>query len=114
MVTLYLNFLAGGHLPLLTYYYCKTHPLSRLSVPIVFTGNADIVTVDCASGHEVRTTHVNQKIRKLLAVGSRFALALLPFFDASYRNLIVIDLVEKKVVGGCTVPHSKYARYLDE
>jgi len=70
-------------------------------------GNADIVTVDCASGHEVRTTHVNQKIRKLLAVGSRFALALLPFFDASYRNLIVIDLVEKKVVGGCTVPHSK-------
>jgi len=70
-------------------------------------GNADIVTVDCSSGNEMSTTHVNQKIRKLLAVGSRFALALLPFFDASYKNLIVIDLHEKKVVGGCTVPHSK-------
>ena len=56
---------------------------------------------------KVSTTHVNQKIRKLLAVGRRFALALLPFFDAAHKNLVVVDLEEKRVVGGCTVPHSK-------
>lgn len=81
---------------------------NQLTTVPFLAGNADIVTVDCSSGNEMSTTHVNQKIRKLLAVGSRFALALLPFFDASYKNLIVIDLHEKKVVGGCTVPHSKY------
>ena len=79
----------------------------RLLFEAATVGNADIVTVDCASGDEVSTTHVNQKIRKLLAVGRRFALALLPFFDASHKNLIVVDLHEKRVVGGCTVPHSK-------
>lgn len=73
----------------------------------VCSGNADIVTIDCTTGSVVRSMHVNQKIRKLLGVGDRFALLLLPYFDTRYKNLIVIDLMDKKILGGCTVPHSK-------
>ena len=32
----------------------------------------------------VNSIHINQKIRKLLAIGERFALILLPYVDARY------------------------------
>ena len=70
-------------------------------------GDADIVTVDMASGRLCRSVHINQKIRKLLAVGERFALVLLPYVDAKYKNLAIIDLEERRLIGGCTVPHSR-------
>lgn len=52
--------------------------------------------------------HVNKKVRKLLAVGERFALTLMPYVSTTYQNLAVIDLLEKRIVGGCTVPHSRF------
>ena len=70
-------------------------------------GYADIVSMDSRTGRVVDSTHVNQKIRKLLAVGKRYALLLLPYFDSRHKNLVVVDLVKKRSVGGCTVPHSK-------
>ena len=76
----------------------------------LISGDADIVTVDLTNGRVLRTIHVNQKIRKLLAVGERFALALLPYFNAKYKNLVVVDLHDKRVIGGCTVPHSRSVR----
>ncbi len=66
------------------------------------------MTVDVHSGKLIRSFHINQKVRKLLAVGERFALALLPFVDSKYKNLVVIDLREKKIIGGCSVPHSRH------
>ncbi len=75
---------------------------------ISISGDADIITVDATSGRMLNGVHINQKVRKLLAVGERYALVLLPFVDAKlYKNLAVIDLVEKRIVGGCTVPHSR-------
>ena len=50
---------------------------------------------------------MNQKIRKLLASGERFAVLLLPYLDSKYKNLAVVDLVEGHIVGGATVPHSR-------
>ena len=35
----------------------------------------------------VGSVHINQKIRKLLAIGRRFAVILLPFADSKYKNL---------------------------
>ena len=35
----------------------------------------------------VQNVHVNQKIRKLLAIGKRFAVVLLPYVDNKYKNL---------------------------
>jgi len=42
-------------------------------------------------------------------VNYRYALALLPYVDSAaiYRNLVVIDIKEKRILGGCTVPHSR-------
>lgn len=40
-------------------------------------GDADIVTVDPKTGRVLRSVHINQKIRKLLLVGGRFAIVLL-------------------------------------
>ena len=51
--------------------------------------------------------HINQKIRKLLAVGEKYALILLPYVNGRYQNLAVVDLNERKIIGGCTVPHSR-------
>ena len=51
--------------------------------------------------------HINQKIRKLLAVGVKYALILLPYVSPTCQNLAVVDLFKKKIVGGCTVPHSR-------
>ncbi len=35
----------------------------------------------------LQNVHVNQKIRKLLAIGKRFAVVLLPYVDNKYKNL---------------------------
>ena len=47
-------------------------------------GDADLVIADANTGQIVNSIHINQKIRKLLAVGERFALILLPYVDARY------------------------------
>ena len=60
-------------------------------------GDADIVILDANTGKVVQNVHVNQKIRKLLAIGSRFAVLLLPYVDNKYKNLAVVDL-EKVVI----------------
>ena len=39
------------------------------------------------SGQLVQSVHINQKIRKLLAIGSRFAIILLPYVDSKFKNL---------------------------
>lgn len=70
-------------------------------------GDADIVTIDAGSGLLVQSVHINQKIRKLLAIGSRFAMVLLPYVDSKFKNLVVVDLRLEKIVGGCTIPHSR-------
>jgi F-box/WD-40 domain protein 2 len=70
-------------------------------------GDADIVILDANTGKVVHNVHVNQKIRKLLAIGSRYAVLLLPFVDNKYKNLAVVDLVRREIVGGATVPHSR-------
>lgn len=70
-------------------------------------GDADIVILDANTGKVVHNVHVNQKIRKLLAIGSRFAVLLLPFVDNKYKNLAVVDLARREIVGGATVPHSR-------
>ena len=48
-------------------------------------GDADIVILDANTEKVVHNVHVNQKIRKLLAIGSRYAV-LLPFVDNKYKN----------------------------
>ena len=70
-------------------------------------GDADIVILDANTGKVVQNVHVNQKIRKLLAIGSRFAVLLLPVVDNKYKNLAVVDLHRREVVGGAVVPHSR-------
>ena len=70
-------------------------------------GDADIVILSAETGKVERSVHVNQKIRKLLAIGERFAVLLLPYLDSKYKNLAVVDLVEGHIVGGATVPHSR-------
>jgi len=70
-------------------------------------GDADIVILDANTGKVVHNVHVNQKIRKLLAIGSRYAVLLLPYVDNKYKNLAVVDLVKREIVGGATVPHSR-------
>ena len=76
-------------------------------------GDADIVILDANSGKVVQNVHVNQKIRKLLAIGSRFAVVLLPYVDNKYKNLAVVDLERRELVGGVVVPHSRQAEYSD-
>jgi len=70
-------------------------------------GDADIVTINAGNGKVTQSVHINQKIRKLLAIGSRFAVLLLPYVDSKYKNLAIVDLQRREVVGGCTVPHSR-------
>jgi len=70
-------------------------------------GDADIVILDANTGKVIQSVHVNQKIRKLLAIGSRFAVLLLPCVDNKYKNLAVVDLERRQIVGGAVVPHSR-------
>ena len=70
-------------------------------------GDADIVILDANTGRSISTIHINQKIRKLLAIGSRFAVLLLPYVDNKYKNLAVVDLAKREIVGGAVVPHSR-------
>jgi len=70
-------------------------------------GDADIVIANANDGKTRRTIHVNKKVRKLLGIGTRFALLLLPYVDNRYKNVVVVDLREKKILGGFTVPHSR-------
>ena len=70
-------------------------------------GDADIVILDANTGKVVQSIHVNQKIRKLLAIGSRFAVLLLPCVDNKYKNLAVVDLERRQIIGGAVVPHSR-------
>ena len=70
-------------------------------------GDADIVLANANDGQIRKTIHVNKKVRKLLGIGERFALLLLPYVDNRYRNVVVVDLKEKKIIGGFTVPHSR-------
>eukprot|EP00095_Tigriopus_kingsejongensis_P009076 maker-scaffold742_size103727-snap-gene-0.17 protein:Tk09076 transcript:maker-scaffold742_size103727-snap-gene-0.17-mRNA-1 annotation:"f-box wd repeat-containing protein 2" len=69
-------------------------------------GDADIISVCAETGAIKRSIHINQKIRKLLSVGRRFALVLLPYVDNKYKNLGIIDLESRKLIGGATVTHS--------
>merc|ERR1719422_1054019 len=70
-------------------------------------GDADIVILSAETGKVERSVHVNQKIRKLLAIGDRFAILLLPYLDSKYKNMAVVDLVQSQIIGGATVPHSR-------
>lgn len=74
-----------------------------------FLGDADIVSVDAKTGKTLSSVHINQKIRKLLAAGERYALLLLPYVDNNYKNLTVVDLAEGKIIGGGVVPHTRCA-----
>lgn len=73
----------------------------------MISGDADIISVCAETGVIKRSIHINQKIRKLLSVGNRFALILLPYVDSKYKNLGIIDLQSRKLIGGATVPHSR-------
>ena len=72
-------------------------------------GDADLIILNANDGKMVKSVHINQKIRKLLAVGDRFAVVLLPYVNVKYQNVAVIDLQQsqRKIIGGCTVPHSR-------
>ena len=70
-------------------------------------GDADLIIADANTGQVVKSIHINQKIRKLLAVGEKYALILLPFVNSRYQNLAIVDLDQRKIIGGCTVPHSR-------
>lgn len=69
-------------------------------------GDADLVIIDANTGQLKKSIHINQKIRKLLAVGEKYALILLPYVGPNYQNLAIVDLHQRKIVGGSTVPHS--------
>ena len=70
-------------------------------------GSADIVILSADTGEVVHNVHVNHKIKKLLALGKRYAVLLLPDVDFSLMKLAVVDLVTREIVGGFTVPHSQ-------
>ena len=44
-------------------------------------GDADLIIVDANDGKMLNSFHINQKIRKLLAVGEKFAMVLLPYVN---------------------------------
>ena len=70
-------------------------------------GDAEILIADANTGDIETVYRVNRKIRKLLAIGRRFALILLPYVDPSFKNVVVLDLNDSEIIGGCTVPHSR-------
>merc|ERR1711963_1251473 len=70
-------------------------------------GDADLIIIDANDGKMLDSIHINQKIRKLLAVGENFAMVLLPYVNDRYQNVALVDLKLRRIVGGCTVPHSR-------
>ena len=72
-----------------------------------FTGDAEILVADANTGQIEKVYHVNHKIRKLVSIGRRFCIILLPYVEATFKNVVVLDLNDSKIIGGCTVPHSR-------
>ncbi|PSN40960.1 hypothetical protein C0J52_19221, partial [Blattella germanica] len=69
-------------------------------------GNAEIVLESLETGLPVAEVHLRRKVRKLLAVGDKFALILLPHSHSDKFNLLVVELESGSVAGGCHLPHS--------
>ncbi|KAJ9600810.1 hypothetical protein L9F63_001022 [Diploptera punctata] len=69
-------------------------------------GNAEIVLDNIATGSRVCEVHLKRKVRKLLAIGERFALVLLPHSLSDKHNLLVVEVTSGLIVGGCHLPHS--------
>lgn len=71
-------------------------------------GNAEIVRESLATRTRVCEVYLREKVRKLLAIGEKFALVLLPHSRTNKYNLLVIDMSSGNAVGGCHLPHSRY------
>lgn len=71
-------------------------------------GNAEIVLESLATRTRVCEMYLKQKVRKLLAVGEKFALVLMPHSHANKCNLLVIEVSSGNEIGGCHLPHSRY------
>ena len=72
-----------------------------------FAGDAEILVANGNTGQIENVYYVNHKIRKLLSIGRRFCLILLPFVEQNFKNVVILDLHDSKIIGGCTVPHSR-------
>ncbi|XP_067009346.1 F-box/WD repeat-containing protein 2 [Anabrus simplex] len=68
-------------------------------------GNAEIIFKSLATQNVVGRVKLFTKVRKLLAVGDKFALLLLPQGHAFF-NLRIVELSTGKMIGGCYLPHS--------
>jgi hypothetical protein len=73
-------------------------------------GNAEIVLESLATRTRVCEVYLKRKVRKLLAIGQKFALILLPHSQSNKYNLLVIEVSSGNVIGGCHLPHSRYLR----
>jgi hypothetical protein len=71
-------------------------------------GNAEIVLESLAKRTRVCEVYLRRKVRKLLAVGEKFSLILLPHSHTNKYDLLVIDMSSGNVIGGCHLPHSRY------
>lgn len=71
-------------------------------------GNAEIVRENLATRTRVCEVFLGEKVRKLLAIGEKFALILLPHSRTNKYNLLVIDMSSGNAIGGCHLPHSRY------
>jgi hypothetical protein len=69
-------------------------------------GNAEIVMESLATRTRVCEVYLKRKVRKLLAIGEKFALILLPHSHTNKYNLLVIEVSSGNVIGGCHLPHS--------
>ena len=74
-------------------------------------GNAEIVLQNLQTGSQVFEVHLKRKVRKLLAIGEKFALILLPHIHTDKYNLLVVKMANGDVVGGCHLPHSRYLQF---
>jgi WD domain, G-beta repeat. len=70
-------------------------------------GNAEIVLESLATRARVCEVYLKRKVRKLLAIGEKFALILLPHSHTNKYNLLVIEVSSGNVIGGCHLPHSR-------
>nr|CAD7398932.1 unnamed protein product [Timema cristinae] len=69
-------------------------------------GNAQLVFHDLTTGNPDRILFLGLKVRKLLAVGTKFGLILLHHMYSCGPNLLVVDLYSGESLGGCYLPHS--------